>query len=203
MENTLTSDQIIREAFKDEDPLIINEIAKETSIKFLGEINIDLYITTTRIYLEKRIKSNILRIKNSVIELSEKTIRDVYVNQVKVELSITELKNQSIIKTIDIDAFISEKTMEISGENDIVKESSFKYDASVLNKKKVTLELYNSSMNKQFKTEINTSVLSGVINHFLRNKLKKKISGLLSLKYEPVNNDTQEVIDLLNINIKN
>lgn len=199
MEKALTTDKIIRESFKGQDPFVINEISRETSIKFLGETNVDIYITTNKIYIEKRIISNLVNIQLVITKLAHKTIRDIYINQQLVELSIKELKNKDSIKTIDVNDFKKERTEEISGENDIVKQSSFKYEASIFNRKKINIVLYNKSLNKQHKEEISTSMLTSWIQFFQRKKFIKKIKGLISLKYEVVNNDTQEVIDFLKI----
>ncbi len=199
MEKALTTDEIIREAFKGQDPFVINEISRETAIKFLGETNVDLYITTNKIYVEKRVRSNLVNIQNAITKLSDKTIRDIYINQQLVELSIKELKNKESIKTIDVNDFKKERTEEISGENNIVKQSGFKYEASIFNRKRINIELYNKSLNKQFKTEINTSMLTSFTLYFQRKKLIKKLKGLVYLKYEAVNNDTQEVIKYLKI----
>lgn len=199
MENEITIDQILKKAFENLDPFIVNEIVKETTLSFLGSTNVDLYITVNKKYIEKRIRSNLVNIQRAITELGGKTVRDTYINQQKVEISIKELENKESIKTISVEDFKKERTAEISGENDIVKESGFKYDASILNKKVIAIEFHNKSMNKQYKVEINKTVLTNGINFIQRRKLVKKINWLLSLKYEPVNNDTQEVMDFLKI----
>lgn len=200
MKKPITTDDIVREAFKDYDPFIINEISREITIRFLGETNIDLYIVTTKKYIEKRVRNNLINIQEAINKLVGKTIRNIYVNQELIELNIEELKNKEIIKTININDFKREKTIEISGENDIVKESSFKYNASIFNRKKINIELHNRRSNKQYRTEISTSILTNPLGHFKKRKLVKEIKGLLQLNYEPTNNDTQEVIEYLNIN---
>lgn len=202
MNKEVDSKKIIEQAFKGQDPFIIQEIARETSISFLGSTNVDLYITVNKMYIEKRVRSNLSVIEKAIKDVSGKTIRDIYINQAKEEMSIKELKQKDDIKQISIEDFKRERTAEISGENDIVKESTFKYDASILNKKIIVIEMHNKKINRQYKTEFNKTLLTNTFNVFKRRSLIKKIKHLLDIGYEPANNDTTEVLDFLKINKK-
>ncbi len=192
---------VIRIALKSDDPIIVEEVVKYTSFKYLGTTNnVDLYIHTGKKFVESKIKSNILAIKDAIDEVEEKKVRDVYINNIKFELELKELnsKNNNNIGLIDISSLTLDKTNEMSGENDIVEEL-FEYESSVLNKTKVTLYLYNSTLNKEYKQEILMSTVRNKLS-IKRKSLINEIKKLLSLKYEPHNNDTKEVIKLLGLN---
>ncbi len=196
----MASEDIIRKALEEEDPIVVEEVVKYTSFKYLGtSTNVDLYIHTAKKYVETKIKSNILIIKDVVQELEGKTVRDVYINRIKQELELKPLKSKkNTIGLIDISDISNDKTSEFSGENDIVDEI-FKYESSVLSKSKVTLHLHNPVLNREWVEEVQMSVVKNKLS-IKRRALYNKIKQLIDLKYVANNNDTKEVIELLGLN---
>ncbi len=187
--------EILSKALHNQNKTIIDEIAKVTAFKYLGTNNVDLYISTRAEFAEKKIRANLLAIKDAVKEIDNKIVRDVYINNVKCEVELNELRSKHEIELIDLDSISDDKTNEMSGENNIV-DQLFEYESSVLNKNKVLLHMYQKDMNKEWKEEINTSIVKSRFSLKKRN-LTKTLNRLISLKYVPNNNDTKEVIELL------
>ncbi len=190
---------VIRKALIEEDQIVTEEVVKYTSFKYLGSTNdVDLYVHTGKRYVETKIRNNILSIKDAIAEIEGKKVRDVYINNVKVELELKELSSKkNSIGLIDLDSLSLDKTNEMSGENDIV-DGIFAYESSVLTKSKINLYLYNVALNKEWKKEVNASVIKNKLS-IKRKSLYSEIKTLLDVKYEPYNNDTKEVIELLGL----
>ncbi len=191
------SANIIRRAFQNDDPIVVEEIAKDARLKYLGTTSIDLYVHTSKSYVAKKIEGNILAIKDAIFELENKNVRDVYINNVKHELIINELNSKQDIGLINLKTLNIDKTNEMSGENDIVDEL-FEYEMSVLTKSKVMLHMYQKTMNREWKEEISMSLIRSRFS-FKKKTLVKRLKELISLKYEPNNNDTKEIIELLGL----
>gem|GEM_PF-2548266 len=68
-----------------------------------------------------------------------------------------------------------------------------------MNKKQVNLKFYNKILNKEFKKEINTSIIKNKLYFAKRRRLIKMIKSLLELSYTPLDNDTKKIINLLKI----
>ncbi len=191
------SANIIKRAFQNDDPIVVEEIAKDARLKYLGTTSIDLYVHTSKTYVAKKIEGNILAIKDAIFELENKNVRDVYINNVKHELIINELNSKQDIGLINLKTLNIDKTNEMSGENDIVDEL-FEYEMSVLTKSKVMLHMYQKTMNREWKEEISMSLIRSRFS-FKKKTLVKRLKELISLKYEPNNNDTKEIIELLGL----
>lgn len=144
----IDTEKILRKAFADDDQRVIDEIVKDVKFKCLGTSSIDLFIHTGKTYATKKISSNLLAIKDAIYELSEKTVRDVYVNNVKAEVEIKELSTKHNIGLIDLNSLDIDKTNEMSGENNIV-DQLFEYESSVLQKNKVLIHLHQKQLNKE------------------------------------------------------
>lgn len=190
--------EIIKRAFLNDDQIVIEELIKDVTFKYLGQSNIDLYIHTSKSYVLKKIESNLLAIKDAIYDIDKKIVRDVYINNVKYELNIKQLNSKQDIGIIDLDSMSSgEKTNEMSGENDIV-DQLFAYETSVIDKSKVTIHMYHKNLNREWRKEID---MSNIRNKFSlkRKKIKSRLKELISLKYEPNNNDTKEIIELLGL----
>ncbi len=190
--------EILRKAFPNDSQTIIDEIAKCTKFKYIGTAtNVDLHIHITKGFAEKKITGNLFAIKEAIEEIEDKNVRDVYINNVKQEVQLGELNSQHQMGLIDLDTISLEKTNEMSGENNIV-DDLFKYETSVLNKTKVTLFLYQKEINKEWKEEINTSIVKNKFS-FKRKALARTLRRLIDLRYEPNDNDTKEILELLEI----
>ncbi len=195
----MAAKDVIRKALEGEDPIVIEEVVKYTSFKYLGSsTDVDLYINTGKNYVETKVRVNVLAIKDAINELEGKTVRDVYINHIKFEIKLKELNSKkNSIGLIDISSISNDKTNEFSGENDIVDEL-FEYESSVLSKSKVILHLHNAVLNREWIEEVQMSVVKNKLS-IKRKSLISKIRQLLDLKYEPNNNDTKEVIELLGL----
>ncbi len=189
--------EILRKAFESNDSRVVDEIIKDARFKYLGTSSIDLHIQTSKTFVATKIKSNIFAIKEAIYKLENKTVRDVYLNGEKVELILNELSSKHDIGLIDLISLDIDKTNEMSGENNIV-DQLFEYESSVLQKTKVQLHMYQKEMNREWKEEVNMSVIKNKLS-LKRKSLSKKLKELINLKYEPNNNDTKEIIELLRL----
>ncbi len=192
-------EKILIKAIGMNSPITLEEVVKGTSMKYIGVTEVDVYIYTNKKFVERIINNNLFKIKQAIIEFDEKSIKDVYLNGNMQNFNIKELNSKKTIATIDMSTIRKERTNEVSGENDIINET-FHYESTVLNKKIVTLVFYNKELNKTKIMTINTRVLNNSIFTIARNKLRNNIKSLLELRFKPNNNDTKEVIDILNIN---
>ncbi len=192
-------EKILREALKKEEKIVIEEVIKSTSMKYIGSTNIELYVFTTKNFAEKIINKNILNIKEAVRKIDEKIVSDVYLNNKKIKIDAEiELTSKKTAVKIDLDSLRKEGTNETSGENDIIEEI-FKYENSILNKKRIKISLYNKHLNKEFSKEINMNFFKNPLFKLSKRKLINQLNELLYLKYEPNNNDTKEFIEIMHI----
>ncbi len=194
---TMNTAKILKRAFGSDDQRVVEELVKDVKFKYLGTSSVDLFIHTSKTYASKKIESNLLPIKDAIYEIDEKTVRDVFINNIKVEVEINELSTKHNIGLIDLSSIEDEKTNEMSGENNIV-DQLFEYESSVLQKNKVLIHLHQKEMNKEWKEEVSMSIVK---SRFSRKKkhLSKRLKELISLKYQPNNNDTKEIIELLRL----
>lgn len=199
MSNKELINKTLDAALKNESLTTVSELKKVTSFKLLGSTNVDLYVFSTKKFVSRIIEKNILNIKDAVMVFYFKKVRNVYFNNNLIDNSIlTELSAKTDIKTINADFNFDDFTNEISGENNIV-ESIFTYETSIMNKKKITMKFYNKYLEKEYKEEVNMSILKGGLKYFKRKKLIHDIKGLLELRYDPNTNDTKELVELLNL----
>ncbi len=190
--------KILDIALANEDPIVLMEVTNNTAIKYIGTNSIDLYINTSKTFAAKIIEKNILKIKEAVKEIDDKVVKDIYINNIKYELNLKEIyRTDDKASLISLDSMTREVTNEMSGENDIIGDM-FEYESSVLNKTKINLALYNKELGKEWKEEINTSVIRNKFS-MKRKSIIKQLQQFLDLKYEPSNNDTKEVIELLGL----
>lgn len=189
--------KILDKALINEESIVISEVKKWSTFKFLGDKEIDLYIFTSRSYVEKIIKKNLTEIRISIEEIDKKSIRNIYINNIFQELIIKELHIKKNLEILNIDSLKNEKNNEFSGENDIVGEM-FKYESSFFNKKVVTLIFYNKYFEKEYKKNVETKILKKKWS-IQKRKIINEIEKLLALKYEPNNNDTKEIIEYLQL----
>ncbi len=189
--------EILKRAFNTTDSRVVEEIIKDTRFKYLGTSSVDLHINTTKTFVVTKLRANIFAIKEAIYELEEKTVRDVYINGEKIELKINELNSKHDIGLIDLVSLDIDKTNEMSGENNIV-DQLFEYESSVLQKTKVQLYMYQKTMNREWKEEVSMSVIKNKLS-LKRRTLVKRLQELINLKYEPNNNDTKEIIELLRL----
>ncbi len=190
-------EQILRKAFESEDPIIVNELIKDSNYKVKGDESLDLYIYTDKQYLVQKFKSNIIKIREYTSKSEGKHINQIYINNVRHEVTIEKLNSKQDINIIDIDYLGLDDTADLSGENDIIN-TLFEYEESVLQKQKVTLHLHQKESKKEFLQEINMSIVRSKFS-FKKNSLIKKLELLLSMRYVPITNDTKEVIEILKI----
>lgn len=191
-------DKVLKLAFRDYDQVVVAEIIRETKSDWIGGDNDkQLFLSTDKSYIEKKLEENIYAIKEAYYKLEAIEIKEVFVNDKKHELELKELSSKRDIGLIDLNTINIDKTNEMSGENDIVDEL-FQYETSVLSKTRVTLYLHQREMNKEWKLEINMSIIKNRFS-FKRKSLVKRLKQLLTLKYEPTNNDTKEIIQLLKL----
>ncbi|NQX83369.1 MAG: hypothetical protein HRS50_01475 [Mycoplasmataceae bacterium] len=192
-----TKDVIIK-ALSNVEPILVKEIISTSTFKYLGFKNIDLYIFTNKKFTNKIIKNNISNIKIAIKEIENKIVRNVYVNNKLIQLNLKELNSKNDINTIDLTSLNSERTHEISGENDIVKEI-FTYESSILNKNKITVSLYNKELNKEFVKKINTNIINNKMLIMKKRKIYREFKKFLNLKYLPTNNVSKEFIEFLHL----
>lgn len=190
-------EQIIRKAFESEDPIIVNELIKDSNYKVKGNESLDLYIYTDKQYLVQKFKSNIINIREYTSKSEGKHINKIFINNVKYEVKIEKLNSKHDINIIDINSLDVGSDNDLSGENDIIS-TLFEYEESVLQKQRVTLHLHQRESKKEFVQEINMSIVRSKFS-FKKNSLIKKLELLLSMRYVPINNDTKEVIEILKI----
>ena len=199
MNNANITKKILTIVFKEQNSQIINEIIKGTSMKFLGYEYSDLYIFTTKKFISKLIFANLSLIKETINSNLNKNLKNIYLNNKKINFNLSSLNEKKNIEIIDLDKVNLNKINEISNENKIYSNIFF-YDLSIFNKKKVILSFYNKYLNKEYKYEIKTSILTSEI-YLLRKKfLERKIKSILEMQYYPNNNDTKEIIKVLKIN---
>lgn len=194
----MASRDVLLKALSHEEPVTVAEVIRGTKFKYLGSSNVDLYVYTDKNYIDRIIKNNILRIKVAVNEIENKSVRDFYLNNKKLEVNLDELRSKNNIETITLDSLKKERTNEISGENDIMSEM-FTYESSVLNKRIINISLNNKELNKEFTLNINGNTLRNPFNFIKRKRISNKIKRLIELKYEPNNNDTKEIVELLHL----
>ena len=199
MINKVLTKKILTKALSNIEAITLKEVIKGTSLKYLGINDVDLYIFTNKIFIEKVIINNILKIKTTILEIEKKRIRYIYLNNIKRETSLKELTSKNTIGTIDMNSIKKELTNEVSGENDIVSET-FEYESSILQKKKVTLVFYNKFLNREYKQTIDINLFSGISKKYKKRGLSNKINSLIKIGYKPTTNDTKEVMTLLELN---
>ncbi len=198
IDNVKHFERILISALPNEEALTLDEIIKWTNIKYIGISDVDVYIFTNKKFVEKIINKNLNKIKQAIKDIDNKSVRSIYLNGEKQNFELKELDSKRTIDTINMDTIKSERTQEISGENDIIQET-FKYDSSILNKKQVSLIFHNKELNETKRIRIKTNILNNKIYFIRRNKLKKNLSELLSLRFVPNTNDTQEVIKIFKL----
>lgn len=191
-------EDILLEALKKEETIVKKEVINATSMKFLGSNSTDLYLFTQKNFVSKILKTNILNIKDAVLKIEKKNIRNIYLNNKLVStFKLKELSSKKSIDTIDMES-LKNRNNDLSNETNII-ESIFSYETLAINKKKIELKFFNKFLSKEYTIEIKTSLIKGIISFFPRKKLIKKIGKLLELKYEPSTNDTIEILKLLHI----
>ena len=199
MINKVLTKKILTKALSNIEAITLKEVIKGTSLNYLGINDVDLYIFTNKIFIDKVITNNLLKIKTTILEIEKKRIRHIYLNNIKRETSLKELTSKNTIGTIDMNSIKKELTNEVSGENDIVSET-FEYESSILQKKKVTLVFYNKFLNREYKQTIDISLFSGISKKYKKRGLSNKINSLIKIGYKPTTNDTKEVMTLLELN---
>ncbi len=161
-------EQIIRKAFESEDPIIVNELIKDSNYKVKGNESLDLYIYTDKQYLVQKFKSNIINIREYTSKSEGKHINKIFINNVKYEVKIEKLNSKHDINIIDINSLDVGSDNDLSGENDIIS-TLFEYEESVLQKQRVTLHLHQRESKKEFVQEINMSIVSKAHDHAVDN----------------------------------
>lgn len=189
--------EIIKKSFEADDPVVVEEIIKGSNYKIKGSLTLDLYVYTDKNFVAVKIKNNISKIKEAIQFLEDKTINEVYIDNVKREVKIEKLHSKHDINILDLSSMDEYGSSELSGENDIVNEL-FEYEESVIEKNKVTLHMHQKEWKKEWKQEVSMSVIKNKLS-FKRRSISKKLKELTSLRYMPLNNDTKEVLNLLNI----
>lgn len=194
----LDSHNILIKSLKTEGNITIKEVIKDSSFKILGETEVDLYIFTNKLFSQKIIIRNITNIKDTIHFEYKKSVRNVYINNKLLNQEIKELSTKNDINKLNANKLQETNTNEISGENDVLS-STFAYEKSVLNKRKVTLVFYNKKTNREDTFVIKTSSVYNPLLIVSRKLLVKKINNYLSMGYQPYSNDTKEIIELLHL----
>ncbi len=70
-------EDILLEALKKEETIVKKEVINATSMKFLGSNSTDLYLFTQKNFVSKILKTNILNIKDAVLKIEKKNIRNI------------------------------------------------------------------------------------------------------------------------------